>query len=95
MKKMQEQYVLLKENEEDEETKNQTLIEDQESAGFYEPNDRINIGGLFNHLLFFSTLNGSPTQSEPSGQLKEAIEKSFTDYNGLKEAFKKVVSSRF
>ena len=52
------------------------------------------MGGLFNHLLFFSNLtNGA--MSEPSLKLKEAIDKQFTDYFGFKEAFKKVVDQRF
>ena len=68
------------------------LAEAQETAGFYEPEQRLNLGGLFNHLLFFSTLgDGNHATKEPQGKLKEAIDKHFTDFNGLKEAFKKVI----
>ena len=71
-----------------------SLVDAQETAGFFEPNERIVIGSYFNHLFFFSTLN-SPSGAEPSGKLKEALEKYFSDYNGFKEAFRKAVASRF
>ena len=72
--------------------KGQSLAEAQETAGFNEPQERMCLGGLFNHLFFFSTLGtGQHAVKEPAGKLKESIDKHFTDYNGFKEAFKKVV----
>ena len=72
-------------------------MEAQESAGFYEGDERVALGGLFNNMLFFSTLvsGGNEGDSEPQGKLKEAIDKKFTDFNGFKEAFKKSVQSRY
>ena len=52
-----------------------TLMDAQREAGFYEPNERINLGGFFNHLFFFSILGGDGSVTEPQGKLKEAIEK--------------------
>ena len=75
--------------------KKQTLSQVQESAGFYEPNERINLGGLFNGLFFFSILDSSATVHQPQGKLKESIDKYFTDFEGFKESFKKSVQSRF
>ena len=72
-----------------------TLVEAQETAGFFEPDQRACLGGLFNHMFFFSTLGGEGTGGEPEGKLKEEIEKNFTDFSGFKEAFKKSVQSRF
>ena len=71
-----------------------SLIEAQETAGFYEANERVCLGGLFNHLFFFSILSGD-SNSEPSGKLAEVIIKHFTDFESFKEAFKKVVKQRF
>ena len=38
---------------------------------------------------------GGDGGSEPVGKLKEEIEKSFSDFSGFKETFKKSVQSRF
>ena len=70
-------------NEEDDDMKNGTLAESQETAGFNEGNDRIALGGAFNLLFFFSIL-GKGDQNEPTGDLSEAINKGFTDFNGFK-----------
>ena len=72
----------------------QTLVEAQETAGFFEGGQRVCLGGLFNNLFFFSIL-GKGASSEPTGKLMEAINKHFTDFNGFKEAFKKAVQSRY
>ena len=74
--------------------KKETLIEAQQTAGFFEANERVCLGGYFNNLLFFKNLKGG-ANSEPSGKLAEAINKQFTDFSSFKEAFKKVVSQRF
>ena len=70
-----------------------TLVEAQESAGFFEPDQRLAMGGFFNFILFFSNIGAAAT-SEPQGALKEAIDKHFTDFSGFKEAFKMVVQNR-
>uniref|UniRef100_A0A7S3FX50 Manganese/iron superoxide dismutase C-terminal domain-containing protein n=1 Tax=Strombidium rassoulzadegani TaxID=1082188 RepID=A0A7S3FX50_9SPIT len=93
LKRMKEQVALI--SNEDEDMQKQTLTEAQECAGFEEMHNRIVIGGYFNHLFFFSILGAQGGASEPQGQLKEMIDKHFTDYSGFKESFKKVVAQRF
>ena len=71
------------------------LVEAQETASFFEPDERIALGGLFNVLFSFSTLNSARKQEAPSGALAEAIDKRFSNFDGLKEAFKKTVQTQF
>ena len=73
--------------------KDNTLADEQETAGFGEPNQRYCLGGFFNHLFFFKHLKAG-ANSEPSGKLAEAINKQFTDFSGFRESFKKVVAQR-
>ena len=40
----------------DEDLIKSSLLEAQESAGFYEGDERVALGGLFNNVFFFSTL---------------------------------------
>ena len=42
-------------------------------------------------LFFLSILDAQAATKEPQGALLESIEKSFTDFDSFKEAFKKVV----
>ena len=90
MKRMQDEIALLAENDEEGDLKKSTLAEAQETAGFGEQNERYALGGLFNNLMFFRSLT-SQQQEGPSGDLKAAIEKQFTDLEGFKQAFAKVV----
>ena len=80
----------MAENEDDEDMQKSTLIEAQETAGFYEAYQRVCLGGYFNHLFFFSILT-KDAESQPTGNLADAINKHFTDFDSFKEAFKKVV----
>ncbi|CDW84501.1 superoxide dismutase [Stylonychia lemnae] len=82
--------------EEDEDLQKEDLETAQETAGFHDLELRHAIGALFNHVFFFGILNSSSAieQREPAGRLAELINKHFTDYNGLKESFKKVVNAR-
>ena len=73
----------------------QTLAELQETAGFEEPLQRSALGGFFNLLFFLSILDAKAATKEPQGALLESIEKSFTDFESFKEAFKKVVAGKF
>ena len=41
-----------------------TLVEAQESAGFFEPDQRVCLGGLFNQIFFFSNI-GAAAPGEP------------------------------
>ena len=75
--------------------KKQTLAELQETAGFEEAKQREALGGFFNFLFFLSILDSKADAKEPAGALLESIQKQFTDFASFKEAFKKVVSSRF
>ena len=70
-------------------------MEAQETASFFEPHERIALGGLFNVLFSFSTMRAECKQEGPSGALAEAIDKRFTDFDGLKAAFKKTVKNQF
>ena len=47
-------------------------------------------------MFFFGILNNADQikVKEPTGRLAELIAKHFTDYNGLKESFKKAVHAR-
>ena len=55
---------------------------------------RNNGGGFYNHSLFWKVM--SPKGGgKPSGALAEAIDKSFGDYNGFKEAFSKAAATQF
>ena len=69
---------------EDEDNLNQDLIEFQEVAGFQDPEMRHAAGGHFNHAFFWHCIS-KKKGSEPSGKLKEAIERDFTDFETLKE----------
>ena len=71
--------------------KKQSLSEVQETAGFEEPKQRSALGGFFNILFFLSILDSKAETKEPQGALLESIEKHFTNFDGLKEAFKKAV----
>ena len=87
---------LLQNEEEEDDFKSASLAENQETAGFYELDQRYNLGGLFNQLFFLSIQgDGKHAGKEPSGALKDAIDKHFTDYNGFKDSFKKQVEQRF
>ena len=43
----------------------QQLSEIQETAGFYEPNERVSLGGFFNALFFFSIIDSKSDLHEP------------------------------
>ena len=60
-----------REDEEDEDSMlKMSLAEAQETAGFYEPEQRMSIGGMFNIMFFLSTLrNGAQDAKEPVGKL--------------------------
>ncbi|HAX52283.1 superoxide dismutase [Muricomes intestini] len=51
-------------------------------------------GGVFNHRFYFSNLL-NPAPAQPTGQLKEAINKKYGNYQHFKEQFKKAASSVF
>ena len=73
---------------EDEDLMKEDLVEAQETAGFHEIELRHAIGCHFNHLFLWSTLN-TPSlikQNEPSGKLKELVEKHFTTVESMKSA---------
>jgi len=55
---------------------------------------RNNGGGFYNHSLFWKVMspNGG---GKPSGELAEAIDKSFGSYDGFKEAFSKAAATQF
>ena len=48
-----------------------SIVEAQESAGFFEPDQRVCLGGLFNYLFFFSTLTGDNGGAEPTGAVSK------------------------
>ncbi len=54
---------------------------------------RNNGGGHFNHTLFWELL--SPEKTELTGELKEAIEKTFGSLEEFVEAFSKAAATRF
>lgn len=55
---------------------------------------RNNGGGFYNHKLFWKVM--SPDGGgEPSGDLAEAINKSFGSYDGFKDAFSKAAATQF
>lgn len=54
---------------------------------------RNNAGGFYNHNLFWETL--SPTKSEPSAELSQAIEQSFGSFENFKAEFTKAAMSQF
>lgn len=58
------------------------------------PAIRNNGGGYFNHNLFWEVMspNGG---GEPSGELAEAINKTFGSFDSFKEEFSKAASTRF
>jgi hypothetical protein len=49
-----------------------TLVEAQESAGFFEPDQRVCLGGLFNQIFFFSNI-GAAQPGEPTGAVSLTI----------------------
>jgi Fe-Mn family superoxide dismutase len=51
-------------------------------------------GGVYNHNFFWSILKNNP-DGQPSGKLKEAIDKTFGSYQGFKDAFTAAAKSRF
>ena len=55
---------------------------------------RNNGGGHYNHSLFWSIM-GDNEESEPTGQLKEVILKSFNTFENFQEEFKIAATSRF
>lgn len=54
---------------------------------------RNNAGGFYNHNLFWEIL--SPTKSEPSAELSQAIEQSFGSFENFKTEFTKAAMSQF
>lgn len=46
-----------------------------------------NLGGVLNHNLYWKSIN--PKKQEPTGKLKEAINKKYGSYNNFFEEFKK------
>lgn len=54
---------------------------------------RNNAGGFYNHNLFWEIL--SPTKSEPSAELSQAIEQSFGSFENFKAEFTKAAMSQF
>ncbi len=54
---------------------------------------RDNGGGYANHALFWQVMG--PDQGEPSDALKDAIHASYTDREGMKEAFSTAAATRF
>ena len=55
---------------------------------------RNNGGGFYNHSLFWKVM--SPDGGgKPSGDLAEAIDKSFGSYDGFKDAFSKAAATQF
>ena len=57
----QQVSVIVEKAAEDPEDAINDFTEAQETASFFEPNERIALGGLFNILFSFSTLNGTRT----------------------------------
>ncbi|CUX36386.1 superoxide dismutase [Clostridium sp. C105KSO13] len=53
-----------------------------------------NAGGVFNHRFYFENLL-NPAPAQPTGQLKEAINKKYGNYQRFKEQFKEEASSVF
>lgn len=81
--------------ENDEDMAKESLEESQETAGFHEQPQRLALGGHFNHLFLYSTMRkDDEAPSAPSGKLLEAIDKHYSDFDGFKASFKKVVQSR-
>lgn len=64
------------------------------SVSTYGPAVRNNGGGHYNHSLFWSILSPTP-QSEPSGELAEAINKNFGSLEDLKAEVKKAGMGQF
>lgn len=64
------------------------------SVTTYGPAVRNNGGGHYNHSLFWSILSPTP-QSEPSGELAEAINKTFGSLEELKAQVKKAGMGQF
>jgi len=55
---------------------------------------RNNGGGYYNHCLFWEIM-GPNTGGQPSGSLKEAIEKSFGSFDEFKSSFSAAAGTRF
>lgn len=51
-------------------------------------------GGVYNHNFFWSILKKNP-EGQPTGKLKEAIDKTFGSFQGFKDAFTTAAKSRF
>ena len=54
---------------------------------------RNNGGGVYNHKFFFEIM--TPNKSQPTGELKKAIEKDFGSYDKFVEEFKKAAKDVF
>lgn len=55
---------------------------------------RNNAGGVYNHRFYFELL-ANPTEQEPHGRLRAAIDRSFGSYGEFKAYFKKAASAVF
>jgi len=60
----------------------------------YSPKMRNNAGGHFNHEMFWQMLKPAPA-STPTGELAEAINKSFVSLDNFKTAFSDAAKTRF
>ncbi len=57
---------------------------------------RNNVGGYYNHNLFWQILNpNGKAGEEPSGELKKAIDETFESFESFKEKFSSAAAQRF
>ncbi len=61
----------------------------------YEPVVRNNAGGHWNHSFFWKLMQSPKNNSEPSPELKAAIEKKFTSLDNFKAEFEKAGAGQF
>ncbi len=61
----------------------------------YSTKMRNNVGGHYNHELFWQCLRPKQNDNKPDGELLMAIEKSFTSFNDFKLQFSDAAKNRF
>jgi Fe-Mn family superoxide dismutase len=76
------------------EHESKSLLELNASAGAISTAVRNNGGGHYNHSLFWEILSANGG-GNPSGELADAINASFSSFEGFKEAFSKAAATRF
>lgn len=71
-----------------------TLQDLLKNISHYSPKMRNNAGGHYNHEMFWQLMKPAPATA-PSGELAEAINKSFSSFDNFKTAFSDAAKTRF